>query len=522
MRICLLIWYNGSNINKLHMKNKLIWLVGVLFVFGTFAPFGSVSASVSVEDNLTQVVSIVCGWYGETDADDPIIVSSGSGVIVSESAILTNAHVVYSEDYEDETLIYEYDYCLAGIAPNSYTSPDYNYILEYGEYKWDSDFDYAFLHLYDLDGVEADMDNPIIHGNPDSLIHGDDIMLVGYPDVAGTTITSTYGKVSGFFDENWIKTDAIVEFGNSGGGAFDIDGHLIGIPSMVLEGSLNSYSLIQNLNAIYEDVGDGFMVRDLDNLYNVDNQVCIPELDLCYTYYETEGDVSGDEGSGDSEGSDISLLGGQYDETKKDSSLIARMKGEILLQVEEHGEAWYVHPVDSMRYYMANGSIAYEMMRSFGLGITTADLEKIDSVKDTDEMLETASVCSSNKTADSVKGRILLQVEEHGEAWYVSPKTCKRIYMKDGDAAYTIMRYLGQGIANADLEKLPMSVDVPVVDDEIASDDVEYACYEDAYNCGDFDTQSAAQSVYDYCHDSVGGDVHVLDSDGDGVACESL
>ena len=31
----------------------------------------------------------------------------------------------------------------------------------------------------------------------------------------------------------------------------------------------------------------------------------------------------------------------------------------------------------------------------------------------------------------SVIGRILLQVEEHGEAWYVSPVTEERFYLKD-------------------------------------------------------------------------------------------
>lgn len=47
-------------------------------------------------------------------------------------------------------------------------------------------------------------------------------------------------------------------------------------------------------------------------------------------------------------------------------------------------------------------------------------------------------------------------------------------------------------------------------------------CSYDAYNCSDFSTQAAAQACYDYCWQQVGHDVHQLDADGDGEACESL
>src|SRR4030042_6163 len=60
----------------------------------------------------------------------------------------------------------------------------------------------------------------------------------------------------------------------------------------------------------------------------------------------------------------------------------------------------------------------------------------------------------SSSTLAWLKGYILLQVQEHGEAWYIYPKTKKRYYLKDGAAAYEIMRYLGLGITNTDLSKL--------------------------------------------------------------------
>jgi len=49
----------------------------------------------------------------------------------------------------------------------------------------------------------------------------------------------------------------------------------------------------------------------------------------------------------------------------------------------------------------------------------------------------------------------------------------------------------------------------------------QYVCNSNAYNCGDFKTHAEAQAVYEACG-GVGNDVHKLDRDGDGIACESL
>ncbi len=135
-------------------------------------------------------------------------------------------------------------------------------------------------------------------------------------------------------------------------------------------------------------------------------------------------------------------------------SVARGLLGRILLQVQSHGEAWYVHPASGRRYYMKDGAIAYSMMRNFGLGITDKNLATIPSVATVNELKNSSSVCSSNSAAGKVKGWILLQVQAHGEAWYVDATKCRRIYMKDGTAAYALMRFLGLGIADVDLVKL--------------------------------------------------------------------
>lgn len=47
-------------------------------------------------------------------------------------------------------------------------------------------------------------------------------------------------------------------------------------------------------------------------------------------------------------------------------------------------------------------------------------------------------------------------------------------------------------------------------------------CYANLYNCTDFDTQAEAQACFDWCWSLGCGDVHRLDRDGDGIACEAL
>ena len=50
----------------------------------------------------------------------------------------------------------------------------------------------------------------------------------------------------------------------------------------------------------------------------------------------------------------------------------------------------------------------------------------------------------------------------------------------------------------------------------------QYDCSGNVYNCSDFKTHAEAQSAFDYCFNLIGSDIHKLDADNNGVACESL
>jgi len=178
-----------------------------------------------------------------------------------------------------------------------------------------------------------------------------------------------------------------------------------------------------------------------------------------------------------------------------DKELIEKVKGKILLQVEEKGEAWYVYPEDGQRYYMSDGFAAYGVMRTLGLGISNNNLNMIpigilendptlidndsdglddkleeaigtnpnnddsdnDGHSDNIEILSgfnplgTGKISYNMELVESLKGKILLQVEGKGEAWYVNMNDKKRYYLKDGETAYQIMSDFGLGISNKNI-----------------------------------------------------------------------
>ena len=56
---------------------------------------------------------------------------------------------------------------------------------------------------------------------------------------------------------------------------------------------------------------------------------------------------------------------------------------------------------------------------------------------------------------------------------------------------------------------------------EVVVFDGEYECNSNVYNCGSFGSREEAQDVFEVCGGVV-NDIHSLDGDGDGLACESL
>lgn len=165
-------------------------------------------------------------------------------------------------------------------------------------------------------------------------------------------------------------------------------------------------------------------------------------------------------------------------------TLAARVAGFILLDVQAHGEAWYVSPPTLERYYLKDGPAAYTALETFGLGITTKDLEQIP----VGILGQHAGSNTISPFAQRLSGRILLQVEAHGEAWYVNPADHHRYYLADGEAAYAIMRFLSLGITSADLTHIAIAEESPLPPGTQA---VQYRAYTLSTADGDFSVHVA-------------------------------
>jgi len=88
-------------------------------------------------------------------------------------------------------------------------------------------------------------------------------------------------------------------------------------------------------------------------------------------------------------------------------------------------------------------------------------------------------------------------------------------YQKEFKMAQEQAKAQGKGLwANNACQKETETTVVP-------TESTKYICTYDAYNCGDFSTHNEAQSVYEACG-GVNNDIHKLDRDKDGLACETL
>ena len=180
----------------------------------------------------------------------------------------------------------------------------------------------------------------------------------------------------------------------------------------------------------------------------------------------------------------------------KNEKMYGNLKGKIILQVESKGEAYYVHPGKKEMHYLGRPEDAFNVMREQGVGISNINLNKIavsldnlsgldsdgdglpddfeiaigtnpnnpdsdgDGYDDYTEILHgynplgVGSMNYDNDFSKKQAGRIFLQVEKNGEAWYVNPENNKRYFLGRPNDAFNVMRNLSLGISDNDLNKL--------------------------------------------------------------------
>jgi len=187
---------------------------------------------------------------------------SGSGTILSpDGYILTNAHVAkpsaFGTGEDDPTFL------MVGLVKEEDKAPDFSYLAKV--VAADGYLDLALIHIIGTaDGKKVnpgDLNLPYVNlGNSDGLHVGDHISVFGFPGIGGETITFTSGNFSGWSPEDqvgdraWMKLDATIAGGNSGGMVADDGGNIIGVPTRAGSGASSE---ITDCRAVQDTNGDG-------------------------------------------------------------------------------------------------------------------------------------------------------------------------------------------------------------------------------------------------------------------------
>jgi len=166
--------------------------------------------------------------------------SSGSGIAIkfknTPSAILTNKHVLTDSNG------YGADSCSAKLLDSDET-------LASSDIRSSSTgYDLGYIYINNPSDYFKNLTSsfPALCSQKPSL--GDEIVVLGYPSIGSkNNLTATEGIVSGF-DGNYFITSAKVEQGNSGGAAILLkDNCLLGIPTFVTLGKVESLARILDI-----------------------------------------------------------------------------------------------------------------------------------------------------------------------------------------------------------------------------------------------------------------------------------
>ena len=250
-----------GNLQRAHLVRGLI-LTLVLFATGAGVHPASALSRDGVSASLRSTVQVI------VPDNDFELFSLGSGTVMNENGlILTNNHVVEGESRNG----YMNNEALAFIAVPPADLRGEAVLKYFGVIvKSDADLDLALVQVLGLvDDPEAPLPEnlglPAIQmGNSDDLMIGDEINMFGYPGLGGNTPTYTRGTVAGFLDEDrngiyeWIKTDAELNHGNSGGLSTDDQGRFVGVPTAGNTDNTGKIGLVRSGNLALDFVNSYF------------------------------------------------------------------------------------------------------------------------------------------------------------------------------------------------------------------------------------------------------------------------
>lgn len=176
--------------------------------------------------------------------------------------------------------------------------------------------------------------------------------------------------------------------------------------------------------------------------------------------------------------------------------LYNQLRGRIIIVPDRRGEAFYVDPNSLAVFPLGFYDNAFKVLLSHGEGVSNANIKKIqagvldmhgldldsDGLSDKFEDAIGTDVHNFNTDGDVYSdyweitrgysplgsgkypinyqyakqqaGKILLQTQNNGEAWYVNPGNGKRYFLGSKFDANDVMRKLSVGLSNSDFNRL--------------------------------------------------------------------
>ncbi len=213
-------------------------------------PTGGTDDSAAINRALTSVTSIYCqftetkiiyGAFGSQREEKNTYYSAGSGVFYEvdggDAYVITNYHVVY--DADSDTGIAEEILCF--LYGKEYQTDQVDYSIECSFVGGSLNYDLAVLKIEDSDVLRNSDVRAATFADSNEIVVGQDAIAIGNPEAGGIAVSqgivsvdSEYIQMTGAdnvteVEFRVIRTDAVVNEGNSGGGLFNSDGELIGI-----------------------------------------------------------------------------------------------------------------------------------------------------------------------------------------------------------------------------------------------------------------------------------------------------
>jgi len=209
----------------------------------------------------SSVVNIFCPSTSTANDESS---SGGSGIILTKDGmVLTNSHIIPQNQIN---ILVDEAGCLVVLPDPISGQPSEVYLAHPIVIPGISDdYDLAYLQIYDAYYDEDDKEykgefpktfpafDDTTRCNSEDIKLGEPVRIYGYPAISGGySLTITDGVVSSFPGQGLIVTSAKISHGNSGGLAVDIDGCMLGVPSLVSTDDSESLGVIYSMDLVNE------------------------------------------------------------------------------------------------------------------------------------------------------------------------------------------------------------------------------------------------------------------------------